>query len=137
MEDIWNTFVNAELGGLVIGTFVVIWVVRKLAALLTWKWFAAVKMAAWKIAPVFPVGLAVAGALWLPGLFADDSVGVKVIKGLLAGFMAPWARRLLKRILLDRFGVDIDRSSSTPPDANGEITAPDRPAVKLDPEVKP
>ena len=115
-SNIWGSFLNFEMGGLIVGVFSVIWVVRRISAGWKNKWLVKIQHLCWKIAPAWPVLLGVTGALYLPGLFADEPKGVKILKGLMAGFVAPWGRRFIKRVLKDKFGVDIDAPPSIPPD---------------------
>src|SRR3990167_3320072 len=107
----WSDFLNVEMGGLMGGVFVVIWTVRRVAQRFNSKWFKALKKAAWKLAPASNVLLGVGGAYFF---FEGDSTALRVAKGLIAGFASQWGRSFIKRLVMEKLGVDVNFDDVTP-----------------------
>lgn len=107
----WSDFLNVEMAGLTCGVFVVIWTARRVASRFQAKWFKHVKKVAWKLAPAANVLLGVGGAYFF---FADDSTPMRVAKGLIAGFASQWGRKMIKRLVLEKLGIDVDFDGDTP-----------------------
>ena len=92
---------------LIVGIFGVIWAIRKTSVRLKAKWLNPVRLTLWKVLWLIPIALGVVGAIFLPDLFEGDGLGVRILKGMFAGFCAVFFRKAFKRVFLEKFGVDI------------------------------
>lgn len=104
----WDFMGVAKIALLTFAIFIVIFGVRKTSARFKAKWLDPVRLVLWKLLWVIPVALGVGGGVLLPGFFEDDTLGVKIVKGAIAGFCALWFRKGFKRLFKEKFGVDID-----------------------------
>ena len=65
-------------------------------------------LVAWRrVAPVLPLFLGI-GAAFFPGAVDGESVqwGTKILIGIMAGFTSAHSRKIVKRLLVDRFDKD-------------------------------
>lgn len=116
----WSDFLNVEMAGLTGGIFVLIWTVRRVASRFSSSWLKPIKKVAWKLAPAWPVGLGVAGAA---SFFPGDSMPLRIAKGMIAGFASQWGRTLIKRLVMEKLGIDVD-FDATPPARSGRAGPP-------------
>ncbi len=74
-------------------------------------------LVAWRLEYLFPLLLSVPGALWLPGLFDKQPMGLRFLEGFIAGWLTHWAAKMWKRVIVDKPAS----AQPSPPAVDGEV----------------